>query len=218
MNARTIISSFLAAAAALAILACSSAASNAPSQNPVTGQHPADWQQTHYVAFLKDPASCSPCHGSSLDPTIKGTSSVTCFGCHHPNGPNHPTGWGDRTQHGRNGAQLPAGTTDFSMQGFASCTPCHGSDYNSPVGTTTPSCYACHTHAPHPNAPWGATNPPPDPTTSASHDHTDPSNAPECYKCHALGSSHNPIVPVSPAPAGTAPGCFNGTMCHNKQF
>ena len=215
MNKGLIVRTFLAAAAALAFLACTSTSNTqlTTTANPITGQHPANWQTTHYAAYLAAPASCVPCHGSTTDAGgAAGTSQVSCFGCHHPAGPNHPAGWADPEQHGRMGAQLAANSADFSMQGFASCQICHGQDFNTPVGVT-PSCLSCHTHAPHPDAPWGATNPPPA-ITSPRHDKTDQSNAPVCYTCHAAGSSHNPYNPVTPAPAGTTPGCFNNTMCH----
>jgi len=218
MNKRLIVRTLLAAAAALAFVGCTSTTSTqlTTTTNPVTGLHPANWQMTHYSAYLEAPTSCVPCHGSTTDAGgAAGTSQVSCFGCHHPSGPNHPAGWVDHFQHGRLGAQAPANPADFSMQGMASCQICHGQDYNTPVGVT-PSCYACHNRAPHPNAPWGATNPPADGSVSSSHDRTDPSNAPACIQCHAAGSTHNPVNPPTPAPAGTVPGCFNNTMCHGK--
>lgn len=220
MNKPFLIRTFLAAAAALAILGCSSSANpGAPKQDPVTGAHPATWlAQDHWQEYLKNPSACTPCHGSTTDAAAAGgTSQVSCFGCHHPSGPNHPAGWADPMHHGRLGAQAAADASAFSMKGMQSCQPCHGADYRSALGVT-PSCYSCHTRAPHPDAPWGATNPPADGTTAPSHDRTDPSNAPACFQCHAAGSPNNAINPVTPAPAGTTPGCFNGTMCHTKSF
>ena len=219
MNKHMIASTFLAAALALVFLGCSSSSSKAPSLNPTSGQHPATWLQTHWVNYVTNPAACVACHGSTTDPAAAGgVAQVSCFTC-HPNGPGHPTGWEDHLQHGRLGAQALADATPFSMKGMASCTVCHGADYATGVGTTV-SCYACHTRAPHPNAPWGATNPPPDPTAHSSHDHTDPSNAPECFTCHAAGSAINValgIVNPVPAASANAPrGCYNNTMCHGK--
>lgn len=210
--------SLLAAAATLLFYGCSSGNGAAPSLNPATGQHPANWQNIHYSAYLANPASCTPCHGSATDASAAGgTSGVSCFTC-HPNGPNHPSGWSAFMQHGRNGAQLATNSSLQNMAGFATCKVCHGSDYNTGISGVGPtaSCYACHTKAPHPDAPWGATNPPANPAIAVSHDQTDASNAPECYTCHYAGSAINQnlgITTLTPA-AGAQPGCFNSTMCH----
>ena len=40
--------------------ACSDAQSQAPSLDPVSGNHPAGWAQTHWEAYTKDPASAGP--------------------------------------------------------------------------------------------------------------------------------------------------------------
>jgi hypothetical protein len=212
MNKKFILRTCLAAAV-LALLGCSTSNPEAPALNPVTGQHPATWLNDHWTAYLQNPASCSPCHGSAVDSTAAGgTSQVSCFGCHHPFGPNHPAGWADPEQHGRLGAQAVADSAQFSMHGMASCEICHGTDFKTGVGVT-PSCYSCHTQAPH-AYPWlGTTDP-----TVPRHSATDPSNAPVCYGCHAAGSANNPINPPTPAPAGTVPGCTNSTMCHGTTF
>lgn len=219
MRKRRMVGTFLAAAATLLFLGCSSSNSSAPTLSPTSGQHPATWVQTHWQDYTKAPNSCVPCHGSAQDPAAAGgTSQVSCFGCHHPNGPNHPANWADRAQHGRLGAQAAATPGDnMNMMGFASCTPCHGADYNTPIGAA-PSCFSCHPQAPHGIPPWGATATPVDSTTHASHDQTDISNAPECFKCHAAGSPNNSITPKTPAAPNTPPGCFNGTLCHTNSF
>ncbi len=214
MSERLIIRAFLAAAAGLAILACATGAPNATKLDPVSGQHPATWATTHWSEYLKNPDSCKPCHGSTTDRTqAGGTSQVSCFGCHHADGPHHPAGWADPAQHGRAGAQAaPNGQVFFQGTGFAACTVCHGSDYSSPVGIT-PSCKACHTKAPHAAKPWiDGTSP-----LKPNHDKTNEANAAECAKCHALGANSD-ITPKPPAPAGTVPGCFNGTLCHTKSL
>jgi len=214
MNKRSIVGIFLAAAATLVFLGCSGSASQAPSQNTTTGVHPATWTQDHWSAYLKDPASCATCHGSTTDPAqAGGISKVSCFGCHHPNGPHHAAGWADPAQHGRMGAQaVPNGEFGFLGTGFVACTQCHGSTYTNPIGIA-PSCESCHTTAPHPAKPWmDAANP-----INPNHDQTDQANASECVKCHALGANST-IQPKTPAPAGTAPGCFNGTLCHTNGF
>jgi hypothetical protein len=44
-------------------------------------------------------------------------------------------------------------------------------------------------------------------------------NASVCVLCHFPGSTNNPANhPATPAPAGTAPGCFNSTLCHDVGF
>lgn len=200
----------LALSLALALLAwgCGGTANPSAARFDATkGAHPADWMPTHYAEFVKNPDQCRSCHGSTTDPALAGgTSKVSCFTC-HPGGPSHPTGWSAANQHGRLGAQLaPA-----QFAGFAYCTKCHGADYASPM-VNTPSCKACHTKAPHPDKPWrGAT------VATPTHVMTDAGNVPQCYRCHANGANST-VVPVTPAPPGTAPGCFNNTMCHGTSL
>jgi hypothetical protein len=90
-----------------------------------------------------------------------------------------------------------------SEGGFASCQECHGSDFSG--GNSKKACSLCHAvNAPHPSV-WR--------TGTRTHQNTDESNAPVCAGCHANGAN-SPIVLTTPAPAGTAPGCFNNTLCH----
>ncbi|MBP2685657.1 MAG: putative extracellular undecaheme cytochrome c, partial [Deltaproteobacteria bacterium] len=97
-------------------------------------------------------------------------------------------------------------------QGFPSCQTCHGANFAG--GSTGVSCFLCHA-PPHGRKPWRA-------SAGSTYTHTttaEAGNAPVCYQCHAYTGTANPLnphVPPSPAPAGTAPGCFNGTMCHNE--
>ena len=214
MNQSLIVRTFLAAAAAMAFVGCSTGSPTAVQLNPATAQHPATWQATHYAEYLKNPDSCKPCHGSTTDLALAGgTSKVSCFGCHHPNGPHHPAGWADASSHGRAAAMsAPNGTTGMDAKGFASCTPCHGNDYISPVGIT-PSCKTCHTTAPHPAKPWINGSSPLKP----NHDKVDQTNAVECAKCHTHGANSS-ITPKPPAAAGTSPSCFNGTLCHTTSL
>ncbi len=198
-----------ALAVALFMWGCSSTANDgAVKFNPAAGAHPDNWLTTHYAEFIKNPEQCRTCHGSTTDKNLAGgTSGVSCFGCHHPNGPSHQAGWDNHMQHGRNGAQLAAGDTS----GFAYCAKCHGSNYNNPIGTS-PSCTSCHTKAPHPDKPWnGAT------ADKSNHTFTGISNAAECAKCHTNGANST-LRPSTPAPAGTAPGCFNNTLCHGTHI
>ncbi len=202
----------------LVILAwgCAGSAGPATPLNTVSGQHPANWLQVHYVGYVQTPDQCLTCHGSATDPTqAGGVSGVSCFSCHTSGLVLHPvTGWADPMQHGRNGAQLaPVATVDPQvpvMAGFAHCQKCHGPNYTDGIAV---SCKSCHTTAPHPPKPWLN-------TTSASlpsHTFTANQNAPACYQCHANGANFTGVL-ATPAPAGTAPGCFNSTMCHGNTF
>ncbi|MBP1628504.1 MAG: cytochrome c, 15 heme-binding site [Holophagaceae bacterium] len=190
----------LAVLMGLLLWACSGG-SGGPSVNQ-TGEHPTGWLNSHWSAYAKNPDQCSSCHGSLTDSAAAGgITKVSCFTC-HPNGPGHPEGWASGLQHGRTGAEGVAG----EWTGQASCTKCHGSDYAG--GIVAVSCTQCHTAAPHPEAPWLSSTP----NSHASHNATDVSNAPECWRCHADGARLT--TPTAPAPAGIVPGCYNSTMCH----
>lgn len=193
---------------ALLTWGCSSTANeNAPKFDAALGEHPGNWTTTHYAEFIKNPDQCRTCHGSTTDKTqAGGTSGVSCFKC-HANGPSHQAGFAAGSAHGRNGAQLSASNTS----GFAYCAKCHGSSYTNPIGIA-PSCTKCHTKAPHPNKPW--TGPSAD---TSNHTFTALNNAAECAKCHTNGANSS-IHPETPAPAGTAPGCFNNTLCHGTHI
>jgi len=147
-------------------------------------------------------SSCTECHGPDLG---GGISRVSCFnttGCHHDPIQN----WSTPAVHGAAAKRAPGSS------GFASCQICHGADFRTVRGGIT--CFTCHASAPHAPAPWRASA-----GTTFTHTNTDPANAPVCYSCHAdspSGNPNNPHRPPSPASAGTPPGCFNGTMCHNQ--
>jgi hypothetical protein len=196
----------VAMAFALLVLGCGSSNSQAPDLN-AQGNHPANWVDTHWVTFNQNKAQCTACHGSyTIAAASGGISGVTCFQCHHSNGPMHPvaTGWDLPAQHGAT-AKAAASLTG----GFAHCAACHGALDNNADGTTE-SCMTCHTKAPHPDAPWDGTT-----ASGTIHSNTDPSNAPECAKCHTAGANST-LAFLTPAPAGTAPGCFNNTLCHGN--
>jgi len=198
-------------ALALALLAwgCAGKAGTAIPYDEVKGQHPAAWIQDHWAEFQKSPDQCRTCHGSVTDPAqAGGISKVSCFKCH--SAVVHPAGWGDHLQHGRQGAQLAPNANPTAMVGFAHCAKCHGADFAG--GLSKSSCKACHTKAPHPDKPWRSLTP-----TASNHNATNINNAPECFKCHANGANST-LVPAVPAPAGTAPGCYNATMCHSSSF
>ena len=205
----------LAAALALVFMGCSSSNSSAPQLN-AQGQHPADWVATHWISFNQNKNQCAPCHGSYTDATSTGgTTGINCFSCHAQQtpvvyAPNHPAGWqtvGNVPFHGTYAKQVASLTG-----GFGHCAACHGSLYNNADGTTA-SCMTCHTNAPHPDKPWHGTT-----ADGTNHANTDPSNAAECAKCHANGANLDPNdMPYrSTATPGTAPGCFNNTLCHGS--
>ena len=142
---------------------------------------------------------CTECHGADL---TGGISKVSCFGnaagCHH--GPIQ--NWFGPAVHGVVAKRAPGNS------GFASCQICHGSGFSG--GGSGISCFGCHgVSAPHPARPWRSSS------GGVSHTNADPLNAPVCAQCHRAGSANNPAGhPATPAPAGTAPGCFNNTLCH----
>ena len=165
---------------------------------PTGGSH-ASSATMNYIAN-GGTSSCTECHGSDL---AGGISRVSCFGntagCHHGPVPN----WATAAVHGATAKKAPGSS------GFASCQICHGKNFS---GGGAISCFTCHAvSAPHSPKPWlGSTS---------THTTTAAANAPVCYQCHAYSGTanpNNPHVPPTPASAGTAPGCFNGTMCHNQ--
>ncbi|MCR4310834.1 MAG: CxxxxCH/CxxCH domain-containing protein [Deltaproteobacteria bacterium] len=155
-------------------------------------------------------SSCTECHGSDL---AGGISRVSCFNaaCHH----DPIAGWVATSptaqEHGVSAKKAPGSS------GFASCQICHGNNFSgggAQVSCTNNPNAACH-------GPAVASPHPPDWLLGDTyvHSNTDPANAPVCYQCHAYtgtANPNNPHVPPTPAPGGTAPGCFNGTMCHNQ--
>ncbi|MBW6505079.1 hypothetical protein K0B90_12540 [bacterium] len=154
---------------------------------------------------------CMECHGADLS---GGTSMVSCFenpaGCHHGPVADWVVSPPGAQNHGVSAKQAPGSS------GFVSCKICHGSDFRTPRGDGSSTCYSCHSLAPHPNGPWRV-------SAGSPYDHvtTDNANASTCYDCHAYhaytgtANPNNPHIPPTPAPTGTAPGCYNGTMCHN---
>lgn len=156
---------------------------------------------THTTTDQSNVAVCALCHtsGANLTAALRLSSYATgipgCFNstlCHGAVG--HPAGWSAATQHGAAAVAAPGATTGFSY-----CVTCHV-DYN---GGGITSCFQCHTTAPHPASPWrGATE---------SHTKAGQGNAPQCARCHLNNARLRAPAAV---PAGTAPGCFNNTLCH----
>lgn len=161
--------------------------------------HPPKWVDEHPGQALQRLNSCRQCH--SLSGLQVGTGIPNCqtAGCHHRTLP----GFHNADLHGLR-AKASAGPDGGSL---VSCQICHGPTFKG--GESTVSCASCHgVEAPHPAKPWRAPE-------ALTHGTTDPSNAPVCAQCHFPGSSNNPSGhPAAPAPAGTAPGCFNNTLCH----
>ena len=186
-----------------------------------SGKHPANWIVNHREAFRRlDGANDSPaiagksqcveCHGSDLRGGIVKTSCFSqSFGaqtCHF-----HPADFRSGDNHGATAKSFG------DSSGFRTCQGCHGTLYTSGVFAKT-SCFApaslsdpafaCH-GVPAPLARGWATS------ATRLHSTTDPGNAAECAQCHAGGKllTHLPQPPDQPA--GTAPDCFNNTLCHS---
>lgn len=142
-------------------------------------------------------SSCVECHGADLSGGISGSS---CFanaaGCHHGPVPS----WASPAVHGAAAKRAPGSS------GFRSCQICHGIGFSG--GGSGASCFGCHTvNAPHAQRPWRG--------AGVTHHDVDEGNAPVCAQCHAAGSSLNPPGhPFEQAAEGSAPGCFNNTLCH----
>lgn len=151
--------------------------------------------------------SCAGCHGADL---AGGTAGISCYGnpagCHHGTIPGWTASSPAVQGHGT-AAKNAAGNS-----GFVACRICHGESFSG--GGSQVSCLGCHgTGAPHAPGPWRGSGYTHATTAEAG-------NAPVCHDCHAYAGAanpNNPIVPAPPAAAGTAPGCFNGTMCHNDK-
>ncbi len=208
-------------AAAVAAAGCSTSASNGSggSVNHITAQGTSvpGWlaasgtsghslSATNSFIALGNAGGCTECHGADL---LGGISRVSCMSnpsaCHH----GTVAGWvapGSATQqHGASAKRGPGGSSMYA------CQICHGTDFRTDRGGG--SCFACHTLAPHPDRPWRSGG------VDNTHVNVNTANAPVCYGCHAdspAGNVNNPHRPPTPAASGTAPGCFNGTMCHNQ--
>ncbi|MBP2686621.1 MAG: cytochrome c, partial [Deltaproteobacteria bacterium] len=117
--------------------------------------------------------------------------------------------WNTAAVHGAT-AKLAPGSS-----GFASCQICHGNNFTganiAPTCLNNATCHGAGIASPHPRKPWRG--------VPYTHTDTDNTNAPVCAKCHFPGSTNNPPNhpdPATPAPAGSAPGCFNNTLCHGE--
>jgi len=212
-----VLKAVLLSVSALLLVSCSKSNNKAPNIDPRTGKHPSGWAVSaggnHTTAFLSVPSSCYECHGKDL---VGGISKVSCFSASrsgiscHANGPGqHPAGWSDAAVHGVHAKSAATG-----VDGLTHCQVCHGSDYSG--GNVKKSCLntaGCHgaaVSAPHAAKPWLSR------LGASSHHNTGASNAPACAACHTAGAN-SARSPSPPAPAGTAPGCFNNTLCHGVE-
>ena len=171
------------------------------------GVHPAGWIASHPGSALAGLSTCKICHGAQL--TGGPFSEPGCFtaACHHNTQPGYALA-------GSHGLRAKLGQST-SGGGLASCQACHGTNFASGLTAsdgTTKACTTCHgVAAPHPAKPWHN-------TSGSNHATTDATNAPVCAQCHYPGAVANPAGhPATPAPAGTAPGCFNNTLCHGAE-
>jgi len=168
---------------------------------------PAPWigaVRTHTTTDAGNASACASCHtngtNSSRQPSQPAPAGTApgCFNntlCHGPAG--HAAGWNAPDQHGASVKSQP--------DGLVSCQECHGAGFTG--GTSGTSCFTCHgVSAPHSPAPWIG--------VVRTHTTTDAGNASACASCHANGANSS-RQPSQPAPAGTAPGCFNNTLCHS---
>jgi len=169
--------------------------------DPQTG-HADNWIAAHGSEFVAHPEDCAACHGADL---AGGPSKVGCFSagvsgtaCHGAQA-FHGAGWDDPGLHGPAAKGAPDADT-----GFSTCQTCHGDAFDGGIIKVSCASSICHpadggTVVPHSPAPWfGAPR---------THTTTDPDNASVCFICHGGQSP-------TPAPPGTAPGCFNNTLCH----
>jgi len=171
------------------------------------GDHPSNFLSTHPGYAVSETNQCTDCHGGDLTGGISGQS---CFlsACHHDPEPN----WvvfppGPPQEHGLSAKAVP-GSLGL---GFVSCQICHAQDFTGDGAQASCLAAGCHGgsgQSPHPAA-WGSAD-------TYTHTTTAEKNASVCAQCH-LNGANSPIGPPSPpAQAGTAPGCFNSTLCHGE--
>ena len=164
--------------------------------------HPTGWINAHGGQAVQGVDACTKCHEVSILRVGSGIPTCMTSGCHHQSTP----GFANPALHGVRAKMAADPTTGGSL---VSCQICHARDFSG--GASASGCSACHgAQAPHPPKPWRTSG-----GSAYNHATTDPSNAAVCAQCHYAGSPNNPAGhPVSPAPAGTQPGCYNATLCH----
>ncbi|KAB0667241.1 CxxxxCH/CxxCH domain-containing protein [Oryzomonas japonica] len=208
----------LFALVAVTLFACSKGNDKASNIDPRTGKHPAGWAVantggSHPTAFLSVPSSCYECHGKDLKGGISGVSCFTAsrsgMSC-HANGPSgHPAGWAAPDVHGAAAKAALSG-----MNGLARCQVCHGADFSGGIAKksclNTAGCHGTGIMAAHSPKPWLSR------IGGRTHTSADPSNAAACAVCHTAGANSSRKPSATP-PAGTAPNCFNNTLCHGVE-
>lgn len=193
---------------------------------------PAPWfggTYTHSNTDISNAPACAACHtnGANLSQSAKDKLPLNatigdtgCFNntlCHGVLGhDNDPQPWRDADKHG---ARAKLNPSTGGNGGFNACQQCHGTAFDTDRGGVT--CFTCHTTSPHPTAAiWRAVGTTTKPST---HTTTGADNAPVCASCHNT-TTPNLATPFSEwftnSPAGsfngTAPGCYNASMCHGN--
>lgn len=191
---------------------------NSGSNLDATGMHPAGWVVAnsggnHTLSFLSNPSVCVECHGRNYDGGITG---ISCFStsrnginCHAGGPSGHPAGWASPDSHGAAAKSISSG-----LNGFAHCQVCHGADFSGGIAKkscmNTAGCHGTAVSAAHSPKPWRST------IGGRTHTNTDVSNVAACAQCHTNGANST-RTPSPAAPAGTAAGCFNNTLCHGVE-
>jgi predicted CxxxxCH...CXXCH cytochrome family protein len=170
---------------------------------------PAPWRggaHTHTDTDSGNAPVCAQCHANGLNSSVQPNPPAAagtepgCFNstlCHGEVG--HATGWSSPDVHGASAKDAPG-----TSSGFAYCETCHGTDFAG--GSSNQSCFTCHgVSAPHSPKPWR--------DATRTHTTTNSQNATVCNQCHAYGANSS-RQPNPPATSGTAPDCFNNTLCH----
>jgi len=190
-----------------------------------------DGNRTCYSCHSQAPHPDGPWRSStgSTHTNTDPSNAPVCAGCHRNNAPGtpgcfnntlchdelavvpHPVGsaWvatSPAAQPHANDAKATPGATT----GFTYCQVCHGTGTDFAGGTSGVPCYPCHvptSSSPH-SSQWRTGD-------IYVHTTTAEGNAPACGFCHLNGANSPIAAPTPPAPAGTAAGCFNNTLCHN---
>ena len=204
--------------AAVLLSSCSRGNDKASNIDPRTGKHPAGWAVAdtggaHPAAFFTGPSACYECHGKDLS---GGISKVSCFSasrsgisCHVGGPSGHPVGWAAPDAHGAAAKAHLEG-----QNGLVRCQLCHGADFSGGIAKisclNTTGCHGAGIMAAHSPKPWLSR------IGGRTHSSSDPSNAAACAVCHTSGANSS-RTPTTTAPAGTALGCYNNTLCHGVE-
>jgi len=189
----------------IGLLGCGGTKSPANTTQYYGDYHPAGWMDVHGGQAVAGIGACTKCHEISILRVGSGIPTCMTTGCHHQSTP----GFADP---GKHGLRAKAAIDAAAGSGLVSCQICHDKDFSG--GPAANACATCHgVKAPHPPKPWRL-----GPGSTFTHVTADPSNAAVCAQCHFPGSAKNPVGhPAIPAPAGTQPGCFNATLCHDDK-